>query len=97
MKILKKKNVLTSRTLKSVIGTKQTKVLATNGKDRSYLSTRNCGYIHVGVDINNKGEMTGLSVVKSKSVRGIGSIRLFIAGGKNIDEKVAGANAKLRK
>lgn len=55
------------------------------------------GYINVCVitQRNKVGEICALNMIKTKKKKS-SSIRLFIAGGKDIDDKVARANAALR-
>ena len=96
MRGMKKRNMYTRRTLKSVLDIKQIKATTDSKVNVSNPSTRNSGYIRVGVNINKAGKMTGFSVAKTKHNRSMGSICLFIAGGKEIDKKVEKANAELR-
>lgn len=57
--------------------------------------SKNNGYIRVRTLTDKDGKIHGLSRV-DKRVRNVNSIHLFIAGGSEIDEKVAMANAALR-
>lgn len=98
MKYSKKKNEHTHRTLKSVIDPLKTIAVKTKDgkKSASKFFTIHKGYIRVGVSKNKDGEMIGFTAVKKKQIRSMGSICLFIAGGKDIDIKVEKANAELR-